>query len=70
MAKGGGVIRQMLTVSDKGGLGVGDRVAEKSNPSNPDCIQIEFNSSSLMPKLTHFLLPNGQSHILRLLYNM
>ena len=29
------------------------RVAEKSNPSNLDCIQIEISASNLLPKLTH-----------------
>ena len=42
------------------------RVAEKSYPSYPDCIQIEISSSNLMPKFTHFLSQNGQCRIVRL----
>ena len=42
------------------------RVAEKSYPSYPDCIQIEISASNWMPKFTHFLSQNGQCCILRL----
>ena len=47
-------------------MAVVKRVAEKSNPSNLDCIQIEISASNLMPKFTHFLSQNGQCRILRL----
>ena len=43
------------------------RVAEKSNPSNLDFIQIEISASNLMPKFTQFLSQNGHCCILRLL---
>ena len=41
------------------------RVAEKSNPSNLDCIQIEISASNLMAKFTQFWLQNEYCCILR-----
>ena len=35
---------------------VTNRVAEKSNPSNRDCIQIEIFASNLLTKFTHFFV--------------
>ena len=45
-----------------------NRVAEKSNPSNLDCIQIEISASNLMTKCTQFLSQNGYCHTF--LYNI
>ena len=42
------------------------RVAEKSNPSNLDCIQIEISASNLMPKFTQFLSQNEHCRMFRL----
>ena len=44
------------------------RVAEKSNPSNLDCIQIEISASNFMTKIYSVVLQNGYCHILRLYF--
>ena len=45
-------------------MAVVKRVAENSNPSNLDCIQIEISASNLMPKCMQFLSQNEHCRIL------
>ena len=46
------------------------RVAEKSNPSNLDCIQIETSSSKLVQKFTFFCRKIGIVQFYAFLYDI
>ena len=46
------------------------RVAEKSSPSNLNCIQIEISASNFIPKCMQFLLQNGKCRTLHITFSV